>query len=252
MLVKRADCIVAISPEIKRALAGFGVPPDRIQSIPNGTDPNQFCPLPRDRALALRGKLSLATDRVIVVYTGRLIGSKGLPLLLEVWNELVAHNKDIQLVLVGTGEGSHDSCESELRTYVKLHSLKDSVLFTGEVSNVHEYLQASDIFVFPSEHEGFSLSLVEALACGLPSVVTSVGVASELIENYKTGILVNPKDKEGLKGALDWLLHHKEKWPAMKQQARQRGEQYSMEVIADRYHALFLRLHWNEALPINH
>ena len=174
--------------------------------------------------------------------TGRLIGSKGLLLLLEVWSELVEHNRDIQLVLVGTGAGSHDSCESELRAYVKSHNLEDSVLFTGEVSNVNEYLQASDIFVFPSEHEGFSLSLVEALACGLPSVVTAVGEAPELIENYKTGILVNPKDKQDLKGALNWLLHHKDSWAAMKQQARQRGEQFSLETIADRYYELFLKL----------
>jgi glycosyltransferase involved in cell wall biosynthesis len=242
-VVRRADCIVAISSEIRRELTGFGVHPEKIRSIPNGIDLDRFCPVPLDKKLGIRQRLSLPTGKIILIYTGRLIRSKGLLLLLQIWKELVKRHENVHLVLAGTGKGSHDSCEVELRAYVRLNELTESVLFTGEVSNVHEYLQASDVFVFPTEHEGFSLSLVEALACGLPSVVTSVGAAPELIENHKNGILINPKDGQELKKAIEWLLHHKDTWAKMQENARKRSTEYSMEAVADRYHELFLELH---------
>jgi UDP-glucose:(heptosyl)LPS alpha-1,3-glucosyltransferase len=108
---------------------------------------------------------------------------------------------------------------------------------------VHEYLQASDVFVFPSDYEGFGLAIVEALACGLPAVITRVGVAAEHIEDYQNGILVNPKDQTGLRQAMEWLLSHKNLWPGIASNARKGiSGKYGMKVVADKYLDVFRQL----------
>ncbi len=110
----------------------------------------------------------------------------------------------------------------------------------GEVDNVHEYLQAADVFVFPSEYEGFGMAVVEALACGLTAVVTKVGVARELITNGENGILVEPNDPEGLKQGLKWAMANKELWASMGLRARASVlEGYAAEVEVNRYLDMF-------------
>jgi hypothetical protein len=79
------------------------------------------------------------------------------------------------LVLVGEGGGDQQACEEELRRSVAIHNLATSVRFTGAVDNVEDWLRAADIFAFPTHDEAFGLSLVEAMACGLPAVSTRVG-----------------------------------------------------------------------------
>lgn len=246
-LIKRANCFVSISSEIRRELISLKVDPQKIRPIPNGIDLDKFSSVSVDEKLRIRQKLSLPTDKVVFTFTGRLAASKGLPLLVEIWKELVKKYQHIHLVLVGSGKGSFDSCEDELRDYIKVSKLERSVSLTGEVDNVYDYLQASNVFVFPSEYEGFGLSIVEALACGLPTVTTRVGVAIELIENYKNGILVNPKDQEGMQTAMEWLLDHKSLWADIGTNARKSMvEKYSMEVVAEKYLEMFMGLQRSE------
>lgn len=242
-LIRRADSFVSISTEIRQELIGIGVNPKKIFSIPNGIDTEKFCPVSCCEKLEKRQRLSIPVNKVILIFTGRLTVSKGLLLLINVWNELVKEYENIHLLIVGAERDSHDGCEVELNEYIKLHNLKESLSLTGEVGNVHEYLQASDIFVFPSEYEGFGLSTVEALACALPSVVTKVGVASEIIQDRKNGLVINPKDRTELIESIKWLLHHKELWEKIGLNARRAvvGE-YSMEAVADKYIQLFTEL----------
>lgn len=243
MLVRHADCVAAISLEIKQELIGIGVDPYKIRCIPNGVDTDKFCPVPKDEVLKMRQELSLPTDKIVFTFTGRLAVSKGVLVLIPVWRELMQKYGDIHLVLIGSGKGSHDSCERELRDYIEAHKLGQSVSITGEVDNVYEYLRASDVFVFPSEYEGFSLSLLEALACGLPTVATRVGAASELIEDHKNGILVNPNDRQGMQTEIEWLLNHRDVWVDMGRNARKSIiEECSIEAVAKKHLDIFMEL----------
>ena len=81
-----------------------------------------------------------------------------------------------------------------------------AVTLTGSVANVNEYLQASDVFVFPSDYEGFSLSILEAMSVGLPLVSTRVGIAAELEPRGEFALLVPPKDKPAFRDALRRLV----------------------------------------------
>ena len=242
-LLRRADCLVAISSEIRRELIAMGVHPRRIRSIPIGVDTEKFRPVSADDKRRIRQRLSLPADRFILTFTGRLAASKGVPLLIQVWKRLVEAYEDIHLVVVGSSGTFHDSCEAELRDYIEAHHLEESVSLPGQVDNVHEFLQAADVFVFPSESEGFGLSIVEALACQLPTVTTRVGVANDYIENRVNGVLINPKDPQDLQTALEWVLDHKEHWADLGLNGR-RGvvERYGVEAVSEKYLEMVVEL----------
>lgn len=242
-LVRRADCLVAISAEIAERLAGMGVAPERIRFIPNGIDVERFRPATPAERLALRRRLGLPPDRTVLTFTGRLSRAKGLTMLLEVWRELVAAGRPLHLVLVGGGGQSFDDCEGELRSFIRAHGLQGTVTLPGTVSNVPEWLQASDLFVFPSDYEGFGLAVLEAMACGLPVVATRVGAVPEAVIEGRHGALADPRSPEQLRAALLRVLEQPARWPAMGEAGRRTVvERYSLGAVTDRYAALLREL----------
>lgn len=242
-LVRRADCLVAISAEIAERLVRMGVAPERIRFIPNGIDVERFRPASPAERLALRRRLGLPADRIVLTFTGRLSRAKGLPLLLEVWRELVAAGRPLHLVLVGGGGQSFDDCEGELRAFIERHGLQGTVTLPGIVSNVPEWLQASDLFVFPSEYEGFPLAVLEAMACGLPVVATRVGAVPDAVIEGEHGALADPKNPEQLRAALLRVLEQPSRWAAMSAAGRRTAvEHFSLAAVTDRYAALLREL----------
>ena len=242
-VLRRADCIIAISQEIRENLVALGVDPLRLQSIPNGIDTQKYCPVSLEAKAKIRQKLALPTGKTIVTFSGRLAVSKGLPILLEIWPTLREKYPAIHLVLVGSDAATHDSCLGGILHQIQHCRLEQSVTLVGDVDNVHEYLQASDLYVFPSEYEGFGLSMVEALACGLPAVVTQVGIADELIQSGMNGLVVPPKKDSALLMALIWLLAHQEHWPSMGERARAAVlARYDLSVCLRKHYELILAL----------
>ncbi|MDH3507667.1 MAG: glycosyltransferase family 4 protein [Gammaproteobacteria bacterium] len=156
----------------------------------------------------LRKKLGLPMDGDIAVYTGRLVSTKGLPSLLRAWRRVVNRRPDAHLLLVGEGGVAIQNCENELRHFVREQSLEDQVTFTGSVENVHEYLQASDLFVFPTEREAFGISTIEAMSCALPVIATDVGGLNDIITADETAIVVPPGDAMALEAAIDRVLEN--------------------------------------------
>jgi glycosyltransferase involved in cell wall biosynthesis len=127
-----------------------------------------------------------------------------------------------------------------LKAYIQEHHLANGVTLTGAVDNVHQYLQASDIFVFPSKYEGFGLSIAEAMSCGLPSVVSNVGIAVDLIQNYKTAVLFEPGVDTQLLAGMEWVLDHRDVWQDMGTLARDEiVTRYGMDAVAAAYMAMF-------------
>jgi len=239
-LLRRVSHFVVISAEIREALLAVGVDDRRIRFIPNGIDIQRFKPVAAEQKPALRRKLGLPEGPAILNFTGRLSAAKGLMMLLRIWKRLVAEGRSAHLVLVGTGGTSVDNCEAEMRAFVEENGLGATVTFTGAVSNVPEYLQASDVFVFPSEYEGFPLALFEAMACGLPVASTKVGSARELLVEPEHGALAEPKNPEEMERAIVWMLDHQDRWPAMSAEARRLvTERFSLDAVADQYVALF-------------
>jgi glycosyltransferase involved in cell wall biosynthesis len=240
---QKVDRYIAISSEIRSKLVADGISPAKIVDISNGINMDKFVPAPAALRAQLRAKLGLPRNELLLIYTGRLAVTKGVMLLLEAWDELAARHPDAHLLLVGSGGGSLDDCEADARRFVAEQGLAGRVTFVGAVANVHEYLKAADIFVFPSHFEGFGLSILEAMAVGLPMVCTRVGVAADLEGTSGLQMLVPPREKEPFRDSLHRLLSE----PGLRRDLGSRAREtvrglYAMSAVASRHAAVFSEL----------
>ena len=235
-VLMRTDVFLSISSIITKEFCRAGVDPAIIVQIPNAIDLGKFAPATPEERQAKRQALEIDGRKKIFIYTGRLARGKGLEYLLRVWARLVVQHPHIHLFLVGAGQGYTLSCEDELRAFVSENRLESSVTFTGNVSNVNQYLQAANFFVLPSQSEAFGLSLVEAMACGLPCITTSVGGIVETIDPGINGILVPYGDEQALLVAMSDLLCNDQEVLHLGIQARKKVcERYDIDYVSTRY-----------------
>jgi glycosyltransferase involved in cell wall biosynthesis len=240
-LMRDADAWVAISQEIRRELLAAGVSEQKAVYIPHAVDTARFSPASRDEIPRLRERLALPRERILIVYTGRLLRGKGLDVLLAAFGRVAARQPQAHLVLVGSGAGQALSVEGPLQEQARAAGLLERVTFTGRVDNVQEYLQAADVFAFPSLFEALGLSLVEAAACGLPCVGSRTGGIVDVIEHGRSGFLCAPGDAEALAAALETLLAD----AAQREAFGRRGlaiarTRFDLEDSVARYRALLL------------
>jgi len=242
-ILRRADSFVAICADVATELVTHGVNAGIIEKIPNGVDTSRFRPICHQEKHQLRRILEIPEQATIVTFTGRLVSYKGLPLLLRVWREIQRKHQQVRLLLVGSGGLDIHNCEAELRAYVSTNGLQNSVRFTGSVPNVCEFLQASDIFVFPTENEAFPLALIEAMACGLPVISTPVGGVKDILQHKHNGLVVTPRDFRQLYEALDLLIADRSLSARLGQVARQTvQDRYTANNIDREYAELFAHL----------
>jgi glycosyltransferase involved in cell wall biosynthesis len=233
VLLRQADGFVTLSNEMTEEFVGCAIPRTRISRIPNGVDIERFCPAEPAERRELRHKLGLP-EGPIAVYTGRLVASKGLPLMLRAWEALYRQGLAATLVLVGEGGADIRACEPELRTFVRERRLEAIVRFAGAVTDVEDYLRAADCFLFPTTDEAFGLSLVEAMACGLPVASTAVGGIKDFLVDGQNGIVVPVGDEEALKGAIQRLIAGGPAVEALGRAARATVvSRFSREAVAD-------------------
>jgi L-malate glycosyltransferase len=132
------------------------------------------------------------------------------------------------------------NCEADLKEFVQAKGLQHSVRFTGDVHNVHEYLQASDIFVFPTEKEAFGISLIEAMACGLPVIATPTGGIKDIVVDGQNGLLVEAGSFQQLSDAIHRLITDAQLAGMLGRAARVTAlTRYAREVVLGRYIELF-------------
>jgi glycosyltransferase involved in cell wall biosynthesis len=234
--LRAAQAIIAISAQINDELLERGVTPPQIVPLPNGVSLRKFKPVDASGRSALRARLGLPDDgRALVLYSGRLARAKGVPLLVEAWPTVLAQYPNLHLVLVGSGNRSFDDCEGQVKQRVSELGLQQHVSFFPETDAIVDYLQAADLWVFPTEYEGFSLALAEAMGCALVVLATSVGAAPQLIEHGTSGFLFPPKDPQALLDVMFEALQARERWPAIAAAARNAVSPYDLDLIADRY-----------------
>lgn len=242
-ILKKAESFSAISPEIASEWISTGIPSGKVHLIPNAVDMTRFTPADAVQKSRLREDLGLPRQAAIAIYTGRLVSYKGLPLLLKVWKEIACKHEDCLLLLAGTGGLDIHNCEDELREYVTASGLEEYVRFLGAVQNVEDYLQAADLFVFPTENDAFPSSLVEAMACGLPVIATPVGAIKTILTHQETGWLIQPQNGPQLFDALHVLLSDRLLASRLGQAAWQSvQERYSATTVTGRYSSLFQEL----------
>ena len=231
-MAKHIDRFIAISDEIAEELAGVGIEPDRCSFIPNGVDIDVYKPVTRREKKRLREELDLP-DGFLCVFSGRLAPEKGLKTLISVWQKIESSHKEAYLLILGNGP-----LEDELRsTAVK------NVIFRGYLSEPKDYYQACDAFILPSETEGLSNALLEAMACGLTVMATKVGAAQEIIKDDVNGVLLEPGNVQDITKSVESILNEPQKMQHLGKSARRTVERdFSLENIVDRLVDLYAQM----------
>ena len=188
--------LVAVSEENKRTLVDlYRLPAGKITVVHNGADLTPF----RDPSPGtLRAELGLTPDQPLVIVLGRLAANKGQRFLVEAAPAILARFPTTHFVFAGNPEGRGD-----IEARIRALNLEPHFSLLGFRSDVVNLLRSSDVFVLPSLAEGFSLSIIEALAAGLPVVATRVGGAAEIIDEGRNGFLVPPADAPALSRGRD-------------------------------------------------
>ncbi len=178
-----------------------GIKRDKLVCIYNGLDAERFLNALPSRS-SVRKSLGLNDGQAALIIVANLIAYKGHSDLLDAVAKLVPRFPSMCLLVVGEdrGIGSQLSAQAE-----NLH-IDKNIQWLGLRRDIPELLAAADIYICASHEEGFSNSLLEALAVGKAVVATKVGGNMEMLEDGALGLLVEPHDSDGLSAALDKLL----------------------------------------------
>jgi glycosyltransferase involved in cell wall biosynthesis len=160
------------------------------------------------------------------------MSKKGMDVLLSAWAELLERYPNIVLLSLG-GEQVPDAVRERTLAW------QGQILFVLNTENVLPYYQAADIFVLPSLAEGLSNALLEAQACGLPSVVTAVGGNTDVVRDGENGLVVTANQSAALADALVRLIEDKNLRESMSKAARERITAFSIYEVARQYDKLY-------------
>lgn len=153
----------------------------------------------------VRGKYNIAKEEIIFIAVANLKSGKGHDYLIEALQQVQDSGYSFKCFLAGDGP-----LRETLLRKCRALGLSDRIFFLGNVENITDYLNASDIFILPSFSEGLSIALMEAMFMGLASIVTNVGSNPDLVKTDVNGIVVAPGDINALKNAIIFYLQNKD------------------------------------------
>ncbi len=236
-LIRQMDAVIAASGKAKSYL---GVP---AEVVLHGIDADAFAP-PADRA-ALRVRLGLDPNALIVGCFGRIRSQKGTDLFVDAMIDLLPRHPDAQGIVMGGVTAQQQGFVDDLKARIKGAGLEDRLRILPEDKgfSIAPWFQASDIYVAPQRWEGFGLTPLEAMSCGVPVVATRVGAFEDLIAPEKTGFLVQPEDIKALTEATDRLMSDAELRQEMSVNARHKVvEQHQLKHEAEAITAVYRKL----------
>jgi glycosyltransferase involved in cell wall biosynthesis len=205
----------AVGEELKQWIVrNYGYAPEKVVVAYNGFDASRFCPVSRETRKALRSSFGVPEDGVVIVSTARLSPEKRLDRLIRAFSSLIPRHPNLWLFVAGDGPQ-----EAELRDSVK-SSVSGRVNFLGWLEDVGPLLQAGDIYVLPSDFEGFGMAILEAMSTQLLCLVTNTQGPREIIVDGKNGFLVQPTDAGVSEGLAKLLGLSPEEREVIKRSAR--------------------------------
>ena len=180
-------------------------------------------------------KCPVNKKRFTAISVARLIPAKGYDTLLKAVKRLNDEGLQFDLWLIGSG--GMNTHEVEIRNFVKENKM-DNVSFMGRQMNPYCYMDQADVYICSSWREGFSISVAEAMACGLPVISTNCTGPTEILDNGKFGILIEYSE-EAMYAALKNVILHPEVLEPYKAKSLERSKRFSSEVIIEEIMELF-------------
>jgi glycosyltransferase involved in cell wall biosynthesis len=206
-VLRGCDGAIGVSEPVSELVRRhYGLPRQNVWTIENGVDFDRFVPGVEDRARA-RAAAGFADDESVIGIVANFRHNKNHRFLVQAFAEAASLRPRARLVIVGQGfAGDPEGSEHEIRGAIRAANLESRVDIIGYRSDVREVLRALDVFCLVSYREGLPLSLIEAMATGVPVVGTSVAGIRDVIQHGVTGLLVTPDDVPGLSGTLIRLI----------------------------------------------
>jgi len=231
------DLTVAVSYDAKRfALQTDGMPEEKIITIHNGIDTVKYNKtLSKDQIKEMKQFMGIAEHNLIIGNVARLSREKDHNTLLAAFAIVSNELRNVKLIIVGDGPLSE-----ELQAKSIALNISSNVLFLGMRNDIPELLKLFDIAVLSSITEGIPLTLLEAMAAGLPIVATNVGGNPEVVEDQITGLLVPAKNPSALAEAMIHLLKNENKRIEMGEAGRKRVQKYfNLDLMVKQYEAIY-------------
>ncbi|MFZ2658162.1 MAG: glycosyltransferase family 4 protein [Victivallales bacterium] len=201
--------------------------------VPNGIDLDKFNFNNGFRSQS-RKTLGLSESDMLIFSAGRLSHEKGQSVLISAFRQAYKTNKNLKLGIAGDGPLMQEIADANKDLIV-------SGIFKlyGHTDNIRLYLSAADIFAMPSFYEGFGLSMLEAMASGLPVIASDVGGIPEIVENEKEGFLVNPGDISALAARILDLGFSSDARSKMGSFGKTKSQGYSVQEMLRKYFELY-------------
>jgi glycosyltransferase involved in cell wall biosynthesis len=233
--LRRMDRYVLISEEIRQEAERAGLDPSRFVKIRNGVDTKRFT---REGPAAALPELGAAPERQVILFVGRHDPQKRVDVLLRAFKRVLETVPEARLASAGQGP----YLEEYRKLAVEL-GVSDRVAFLGARPDVEALHRAASVFVLPSGAEGLPNALLEALACGTPSVATAIPGTTDVVTHEKEALLVPVDDPEALAAAIVRMLRDRALAERLARAGRERiMAEFDMERVTDRYVELFREL----------
>jgi glycosyltransferase involved in cell wall biosynthesis len=227
IILRYFNLVIGVSDEIVNEMQSYNI--RTALKIPNGVDIDKFSI--RHKSFDLYDKIGFKPDDFIVGMISSLSPEKGHIYAINAMRNLVGEFPNIRLLIIGDG-----ALKSEIQEQIITAGIQGNVELVGNQKNIPEFLSIIDVFIMPSLKEGLPIALLEAMASGKAVIATRVGENENVIEDGKTGFLIDPDNSKQLEEAILKLVRNKEIIAKLGSNARMVVEnQYSSQIMCKKY-----------------
>ncbi len=243
--MKRADSIVAVSSmTAKDTTEILDIQPSNISVIPNAVD-KIFNPLPKAQAESFREQQGIGSETLCLLNVGSNHPRKNITNILKAINILKQNKLYFHFLKAGT-----DFTE-EQKAYIQAEELESYISYLGKPNkeDLREIYNAADILIAPSLHEGFGITLLEAMACGTPVISSKVSAMPEVVAD--AGILVEPTDVQAIADAVSHLHNNPDYYQESVKKGIARAKLFTWEETAEQIAQIYEKLVFKKELAVS-
>jgi glycosyltransferase involved in cell wall biosynthesis len=236
----QADRFIGVTPRFAEGFGTTGLDESRFVFIPNGVDLDRFKPSSAGVRAEFQNQLRIPTGDPVILFVGFFSPEKNPDVLFDAWLSLFERGVRSTLVLVGATQGPYYEIDAgiadRIKSKVAKRGVSESVVFVEAADNIEHYFRAADVFVLPTAREGLPNVLLEAMASGVPPVITRLeGVTDWIVTSGVTGELVPAVETTAFADAIEGLLASRERREAMGAAARAHvAEHFSLVTTAQK------------------
>jgi len=232
--IMKSKKIIAVSNSVKNELiAHYPQSAGKIEVIYNGVDTKRFNPQNRPRFReTIRKEYSLKDKDILAVFPAHEFKRKGILQIIQAMK--ILNRDDFFLLVVGRDD------PAKYEAGIKGSGLEKQILFAGEQPAIEKQYAAADLMLFPTLYEPFGLVITEAMASGLPVIVSASAGAAELITDGRDGLLIKDRnDSKEIAGKIKYIADNREGILEMAESARRRAENFSWQNVAGQIYSLY-------------